>query len=182
MGDFVREPHRDQLGVEPKSARRRVRDAREMFNAYERDAAAVDHHLSRVRGADADHEDDVDVAVDLEQQSTLLFRRARERDDIGAAEHRAQILAIGAHRVTNDFLEVRTGGLDDVVVPVRLEQRTMRFEVPVVCGGRVRALQYREKIGQQVDQHEAEAISCALGVRRRDCVGATQPRGMYRRS
>ena len=62
-------------------------------------------------------------------------------------EHGAQVLAIGAHGVAHDLLKVRAGRLDDVVVPVCLEQRAMRLEVPVVRGGWVRALQYREKIG-----------------------------------
>ena len=80
----------------------------------------------RICSADADHEHDVDIAVDFEQQAALFFGRARERDDIGAVEHGAQIFAIGTHGIAHDFLEVRAGGLYDVVVPVRLQQRAMR--------------------------------------------------------
>ena len=118
-----------------------------MLDAHERDAAAIDHQLAGVRGAHTNHEHDIDVAVDLEQRSALLLRLARERDDVGAVEHGAQVVTIGTHRVSHDLLEVRAGGFDDVVVPVRLEQGPVRREVPVVGSRRVRALQYREEIG-----------------------------------
>lgn len=125
MRNLVRKPHRDQLGVESEAARGGIGDAGKMLEAHKGDAAAADHHLACVRGADPDHENDVDVAVHLEEKAALFLGRARECDDVRAIKHRAQIGAFGGHRVTRDFLEVRARGLDDVVMPVRFQQLAM---------------------------------------------------------
>jgi hypothetical protein len=125
MRNLVRKPHRDQLGVESEAARGGIGDAGKMLETHKGDAAAADHHLACVRGADPDHENDVDVAVHLEEKAALFLGRARECDDVRAIKHRAQIGAFGGHRVTRDFLEVRARGLDDVVMPVRFQQLAM---------------------------------------------------------
>ena len=130
-----------------------VGDAREMLEAHERDAAAVDHQLSRVGGSDADHQDRVRRDVHLQELHALLLHAARERDDVGAVEHRAQIRAVGVDRLADDVVKVRPLRLDHVILPVRLEQTTMSGEVAVVRGDAIGAFQNCEKIGQQVDQH-----------------------------
>ena len=144
-----------QLQVEAKATRGGVGNAGKVLEAHEGDAATADHHFTSVRRADADHEHDVDVAVDLEEQPALFFGGACERDHVGSIEHGAQIGALTGYRVTGDFLEVRARRLDDVVVPIRFEHRPVRVEVPLVRDHRIRALQHREEIGQQVDQHGA---------------------------
>src|SRR3712207_8252015 len=53
-------------------------------------------------------------------------------------------------------LEVRAVGVDDVVVPVRGEERPVLLEVPAVrreAGGRGAAPEHAQEVGQQVDQH-----------------------------
>ena len=89
--DLVRQPERNQLWIETETFGLRVRCAGEVLEADEGDSASIDDELAGVRGADADHEHDVDVAVDGEQIAALLFAYSRERHDVGALEHRRQI-------------------------------------------------------------------------------------------
>ncbi len=81
------------------------------------------------------------------------MRGGGECDDVGASEHRVQVGAIGGDGRAHDLVEVRAVGVDDVVVPVRGEQRPVRLEVALVGGDAILALENGEEIGQQVDQH-----------------------------
>ena len=49
--------------------------------------------------------------------------------------------------------KVRAVGVDDVVVPVRLEEEAVRCEVAIVRCGSVGAIENGKKVRQQVDQH-----------------------------
>ena len=93
------------------------------------------------------------VGVLLEQAPTPLFGRSCKGDDVRALEHRAQIGAIGQSRRADDVTEMRAVGVNDVVVPVRLEDSAVGFEVALVGGDAIGAIEYSEKIRQQVDQH-----------------------------
>ena len=101
----------------------------------------------------------------------LLLGVSRERDDVGALEHRRQIRAIGEHGRPHDVREVRTVGIDDVVVPVRLEDSAVGFEVALVGGEAVGAIENGEKIGQQVDQHST-GKHCGRAARSPSATGA----------
>ena len=108
-------------GSRPRPSVCRFVCAGEVLEAHEGDAASVDDQLAGVGGADADHQNDVDVTVDGEQFPALLLGVSRERHHVGALEHRAQIGRDGGYGRPNDVREMRTVGIDDVVVPVRLE-------------------------------------------------------------
>ena len=128
-----------------------------MLEAHERDAASVDHELAGVRRADADHEHDVDVAIHGEQLAALLLGVLRQRDDIRSLEHREQIGTSMRDGRPRDVREVRTIGVDHVIVPVRLEDVAVGGEVTLISGEAVGAIQNGEKIGQQIDQHSTGA-------------------------
>jgi hypothetical protein len=57
------------------------------------------------------------------------------------------------YRCVYDISKVRSVGIDDVIIPVRFEEATMRGEVAVVSGGSVGAIEDGKKIWQQVDEH-----------------------------
>ena len=57
---------------------------------------------------------------------------------------------------------MRTLGVDDVVVPVRLEDLAVGVEVALVGGEAVGAIENGKKIGQQIDQHSTGRGRAAL--------------------
>ena len=125
-----------------------------MLEADEGGAASVDDELTGVRRADADHQHDVDVDIGVEERRTLFFGGARERDNVSALEHRAEVAAIGGDGGLYYVLEVGAVGVDDVVLPIRRKEAFMGVEVALVSGGRVGALQSSEEIRQQIDEHQ----------------------------
>ena len=124
-----------------------------MLEAGEGDPRTVDDELSGVRGTNADHQHDVYVGVLLEQTSAALLGRPCEGDDIGALEHLSQVGTIRQCGGTNDIAEVRAVRVDDVIVPVGLEDSAVGLVVALVSGDAIGAIEYSEKIRQQVDQH-----------------------------
>ena len=124
-----------------------------MFKACEGDPRPIHHQLAGVCCTNADHQHDVYVSVLFEQSPTPLLGRAREGDDVGALEHVTQVRSIGQRSGANDVTEVGPVGIDDVVVPVGLEDSAVDFEVALVGGDAIGAIEYSEKIRQQVDQH-----------------------------
>jgi hypothetical protein len=154
VSDLVREPERDKLRVQPEALRLAVGDAREVLQADEGDAAAIDDELAGVRRADAHHEHDVDIDVGIEQRGALLFGRAGEGDDIGALEHRPEVGPVSERGGANDFEKVWAVGIDDVVVPVGFEEAAVGGEVALVGGETIWAAENREEIRQQVNEHQ----------------------------
>jgi hypothetical protein len=78
--------------------------------------------------------------------------------------------------VSTTFEEVWTFRVDDVVLPVRLEQRAVRVEVAAVGGGAVRAREDGEKVGEQIDQHlDQRRRAHQRHTRRRARRGASAP-------
>jgi hypothetical protein len=64
---LVRDPERDQLWIQPQPLCRPVGDSREVLQTDKSDSLSIDNQLTRVRGAHANHQDDVDIDVCLEQ-------------------------------------------------------------------------------------------------------------------
>jgi len=149
----VTQPHGDELWIQSEALRVRVRHTGEMLEANKRNAARIDDQFTGVRGADTDHQHDVVIGVRLEQLPTLRLRVAHERHDVGALQHGAEIAAVGKYGRTHDVGEMRTVGVDHVVVPVRLKQPAVALEEAAVGGDSVRAVENCEEIRQQVDQH-----------------------------
>src|SRR5262247_2386321 len=125
MSELMGEPERQQLGIKAEPLSIRVCDGGEMLQARERNPLPIDYQLAGVRSSHADHEHDLHVDILLEKSAALLLGRSGERDHIGPLEHLLQIGAIGESRCPNDVAEVRPLGVDDVVLPVRLEETTM---------------------------------------------------------
>ena len=69
---------------------------------------------------DADHQDDVDVRILTEKLGALLFGLAGKGDDISPLEHRPEVSPVGHGRRSHDVRKMRTVGVEDVIVPVRL--------------------------------------------------------------
>ena len=149
----MREPEGQQLRVEAEALGIRVRDGGEVLEAGEGSAATIHDQLAGVRCADADHEHDIHVDILFQQLGAPLFGAAGERDDVGALEHLLEVGAIGQRRGADDVPEVGAVGIDDVVVPVGLEETAVSGVVALVGGDAVGAVENGEEIGQQVDQH-----------------------------
>ena len=64
-----------------------------------------------------------------------------------------EIVAVRGDGGANDLVEVRAVGIDDVVVPVRGEERPVRVEITSIGRDAVLALQHGEEVGQQVAEH-----------------------------
>ena len=64
--------------------------------------------------------------------------------------------AVGDDRRADYVSEVRAVRIDDVVVPVGLQEPPVVLEVAAVCGVSVRAVENCEEIRQQVDQHSID--------------------------
>ncbi len=128
--------------------------------------------LAGVGGTNADHEHDLHVDVLFEQSAALLLGGPGERDHIGPLEHLLQIAAIGESGCPNDIAEVRTLGIDDVILPVGLEESTVGFEVTLIGGDAVGAIEYGEEIGQQVDQHSTGKPPARGAARNPSATGA----------
>ena len=143
-----------------------------MLEARERDSLCIDDQLAGVRGADTDHEHDLHVDILLEESAALLLGGSGERDHIGPLKHLLQIGAIGERGRSYDVAEVWPFGIDDVVLPVRLEETTVGFEVAVIGGDAIGAMEYGEEIGQQVDQHSTGEPPAREAARSPSATGA----------
>src|ERR1051325_6144172 len=88
---FMRQPQGYELRVEPKPAGGRILNARKVLEGDESNAFALDDELACVRCADSDHENDIDVDIGSKNVTRLELSCARQCDDIGALENRAQV-------------------------------------------------------------------------------------------
>jgi len=149
----MREPHRQELGVESEAVGGGVRDAREVLEADEGRGAPVDDEFAGIRGADPDHQDDVDGDVEFEGLDAGGLGARGEGGDIEAGEEIVEITTIGAHGVPHHFVEVRPCGLDDVVVPIRAKEPAVGLEVAVVPGDGISTRDGVEELGYEIDQH-----------------------------
>ncbi len=147
------QPKRNQLRIETKPLGVGVVNGREVLETREGDSRPVHHQLASVCSTDADHKHDLYVSILLEQPSAPLFSGSRKCDNVSPLEHVPQVGAIGQRRGANDVTEVRAVGVNDVIVPVGLEDSAVGFVVALVGGDAIRAIKYSEKIRQQVDQH-----------------------------
>jgi hypothetical protein len=84
----------------------------------------------------------------------VCTRALCQRDDVGAGEQCVEVVAVGVDRCANDFVEMWTLRLEDVVVPVRSEKGTMPIEVRVIRVNAVGAVQDGEEIWKEVDDHQ----------------------------
>jgi hypothetical protein len=117
-----------------------------VLEANKRDASAINDEFTSIRSPDADHENDVDVNVILEESAALLCCSSRERDDISSFQHRTQIRTICKRCKLYYVPKMGTVGVQDVVMPVGLEEAAMRFEVAEVGSDAISAIEYCKKI------------------------------------
>src|SRR5476651_1220250 len=153
MRELMCKPERKQLGVKAEALSVGISNGGKVLETSECDPTTVDDQLASVCRTDTHHEHDVDVDVLLEEQCAALFRGACQRDDVRTLEHLAEIGAVRERGAPYDVGEMRAFGVNDVVVPVRLEKMAVGFVVSLVCGDAVGAIENGEKIRQQVDQH-----------------------------
>src|SRR5262249_58296961 len=64
-----------------------------------------------------------------------------------------QVTAISPQRRRNDLAGVRAVGVENVVAPVGVQNRTMRLAVLPIRRLPVTGAEHREKIGKKIDQH-----------------------------
>src|SRR5688572_8030645 len=105
-----------------------------MLEAEERDASRSYDELSGVGGAHAHHEHDVVLGVEPEQLTALRFGVTNERHHVRPLQNGTQIASVRQHGRSDDVHEVRTVGVDDVIVPVGLQQPAVTLEVAAVGG------------------------------------------------
>jgi hypothetical protein len=125
-----------------------------MLEADEGNSSSIYDKLTGVSRSDADHEDNVDLRINLEEIAALIFGITSEGNNVHSLEHRAEISASGKRSGFYDFGEMRAVWLDDVVGPVCFEETTVVVEVAEICRDAIGAVQDCEEIGQQVDQHQ----------------------------
>jgi hypothetical protein len=65
VGDFVRHPERDQLGVETETLRFWVCYGGEVFETNERDAATIYYKFAGVSCSHSHHEQEIDINIRL---------------------------------------------------------------------------------------------------------------------
>jgi len=121
VGDLVRKPEGDQLGIETQPLSLGVCNAGKVLKADKSDSLAVDYQLARVRGADSYHKHYINVRIDIEQDPALLFRIPRERNDIDSLKHCSKIYAACKCGRANDFQKAEIGG-DTVGTVVNCEK------------------------------------------------------------
>src|SRR5688500_963353 len=97
------QPKRNQLGIEPQPLSLGIGDAGKMLEADEGNPLSLDDELTGVGGTHTDHEHDVDVGINVEQGSALLFRISGERDDVDSLEHGAEVYPACKCGRANDF-------------------------------------------------------------------------------
>jgi hypothetical protein len=153
MSELMGQPEGEQLGIQSETLRVRIGDGREVLETGEGDPLSIDHEFAGVCCPDADHENNVYIDVLLKEAAAALLSRSGERDHVGSLEHLFEIGSICQRSRPDDVDEMGTFGIDDVILPVRLEETAVGFEVAMIGGDAVGATEYGEKIWQQVDQH-----------------------------
>src|SRR3989337_1823202 len=106
MRYLMTEPEGNQLRIESKALRFRVRHTREMLEAHESDSLSIYDQLAGVRRADSYHQINVYIAVDVEQCPALLLGIPRQRHDIDSFEHGAEVDPTRKRRRANDSHDV----------------------------------------------------------------------------
>ena len=152
------EPERNKLRIEAEAMSLRICNAGEMLEADESNSAPVYYQLSCIRGADADHENDVYIRIHVEKRAALLFGISRERNDIHSLEHRAKITATCESSRASYICEVRTVRVENVIRPVRLKNISVGVEVAVVGSDPIGAVKNCEEIRQQINQHQNRVV------------------------
>ena len=80
----------------------------------------LDHELTGVGSTHTHHQHDVDVGINIQQGSALLFRVPGERDDVDSLEHGTKVYPACKCGRANDFQKMWSRRIEDVVVPVGL--------------------------------------------------------------
>ena len=173
--DFVRQPRWHQRRVEAKRVSVRISLTREVFETDERDGSAVDHEFARIGRSDTDHQHDIRFFLDLERAQRLRHRLPCAKNKGLALEHAEKVGPVGRHRLADDLTDVWPGRVDDVVVPVRGQERLVGSEVALIGRDPIRALQHGQEIREQIDQHRSwYRISCQV-----EGPGGDEQRGFY---
>jgi hypothetical protein len=120
MRDLVSEPEWNQLGVEAQSLGFRVGNAGKMLETDKSYPLPVDYQFARIGGTYTDHQYDIDVGIDIQQGSALLFRISGEGDDVDPLQHGAKVHTACKCGRANDFQKMWPRRIEDVVVPVGL--------------------------------------------------------------
>ena len=134
----------------------RVAAYRRYFEAHRPLLAAYwDNYVVDPDGPHVDEVVRATVSAERDDLHALLARvdLGGQGDHVHPLEHRAQVVAVGGDGGGDDVGEVRALRVDDVVLPVRLEQRAVGVEVAAVGGGAVGARENGEEVGEQIDQH-----------------------------
>jgi hypothetical protein len=117
-----------------------------VLEADESGTSAIDYELAGVGCTDTDHQYDVDIRVVIEKRAALIRRRPSERHDIGPLEHGTKVRAVRQRSKLHYIAKMRPVWVEDVVMPVRLEETAMGFEVAMVGSDAISAIEYCEKV------------------------------------
>jgi hypothetical protein len=140
------EPEGDELWLKPESLSLGVRNAREVLEADEGGTSAIDYELAGVGCADTNHQYDVDIRVVVEKRAALVRCGASKRHDVGPLEHGTKVRAVCQGSKLHYIAEMRPVRVEDVVMPIRLEETAMGFEVAMVGSDAISAIEYCEKV------------------------------------
>lgn len=147
------EPQRQQLGIEAEPLGIRIRDGREVFEANKGCSSSINDEFTSIGGADADHQDDINIDILLQEPGALVFRRSCERHNVCAIKHFAEIRPASERGRAYNIPKMWPVGIYDVVVPIRLENFAVGLKIALVGGDTVGAIENCKKVWQEVDQH-----------------------------
>jgi hypothetical protein len=91
-----------------------------MLETDEGDSLSVDYELTGIGGTHTHHEHDINIRIDAQERSALLFRISGERDHVNSLEHRAEVYPTRKCGRANDFQKMWSCWIQDVVMPVSL--------------------------------------------------------------
>src|SRR5690606_25426898 len=147
-----------------ETLRRSVGNGREMLQANEHSRLTIENELAGVRGAHADHNDYIDVAVDRDQVGASGEYLVCSPGNVVLLEHRVQIGAIGLDRRAHDVQKVGPVGIENVVMPIGIQETAMRLVVRAIGSDSIGALQYGEKVRNEIDEHFARVRGDRRGI------------------
>jgi hypothetical protein len=96
-----------------------------VLEADEGDPAPVDDEFTGIRRTHAHHQHDIGRLLDAEHVHRPRNRLVGDPLEVDRIQQRVEIAPVGAERGLDDLDRRRTVGIEDIVTPVGVEERSM---------------------------------------------------------
>jgi hypothetical protein len=124
-----------------------------VLEADECHAPPADHQLTRIGAAEPDHQIRVGGPVDVEQFLRPRDRLFRRLHQVHGGREVMEIAPVGRQRRRHDLGGVRAVGVENVVAPVGVEDRSVGVAILPVGRFPVGCAEHLEEIRKKIDQH-----------------------------